>query len=192
MTKNCTVSEDCQIYSFELIVQDLIRKYNFENRLPTRNLIPIDIVIEAIIYRIPKSRESRSVFQHSGLVDKRQKTIVDEPKLTRWLESNPGLTVVEDKVGLNVGDFAHEQLEEMFIEMILTEDPQNAIVPLPYFMNILCHRFSNGAYDYELFCNCGFITFVMKMGWPTCRRQREYRRLDQRKHKIRYNGCENR
>ena len=53
------------------------------------------------------------------------------------------------------------------MQMILTENPQNAILPLPYFMNLLRHRFSNGAYDYELFSNCVFITFVMQMGLPT-------------------------
>ena len=50
------------------------------------------------------------------------------------------------------------------MEMILTENPQNAIIPLPYFMNLLRHRFSTVNYElYELFSNCGFITSVMQM-----------------------------
>ena len=163
-------SDDCHIYSLELMVQDVIRRYNFENGLPTRNVIQIDILIDAMLprhrrHRTQNSHQSRDILQHCGLIDDKRR--VNKPKLMRWLESHPGFTVVEDKVGFNVGDCAHEQLEEMFMEMILTEDPENAILPLPYFMNLLRHRFSGGAYDYELFSNCGFITFVMQMGLPT-------------------------
>ena len=142
----------------------MVRRYNFKNELPTRNLIPIDVLI-TYIYRTQNSHQSRSIFQHCGLIDKEQNS--DEPKLMRWLKSEPLFTVVQDKIGLNIGDRAHEQLEEMFMEKILTENPQNAIIPLPYFMNLVRHRFSSGAYDYELFSNCGFITFVIQMGLPT-------------------------
>ena len=90
-----------------------------------------------------------------------------EKKLRRWLESHPGFVVADDKVGLKVGDCAHEKLEATFIELILSVDPRNAIMPLSQFMNILQRRFSDGEYDYELFSNCGFLTFTMKMGLPT-------------------------
>ena len=93
----------------ELIVQDVISKYNVKNGLPTRNLIPIDILTDAIIYRTQNSHQSRSIFENFGLIDERRKMNVDEPKLLRWLESDTGFTVIEDKVGLNVGDCAHEQ-----------------------------------------------------------------------------------
>ena len=36
-------SDDCHIYSLELILQDVIRIYKLKNGLPTRNLIPIDV-----------------------------------------------------------------------------------------------------------------------------------------------------
>ena len=45
--------------------------------------------------------QSRDILQHCGLIDDKR------PKLMRWLESHPGFTVVEDKVGFNVGDCAH-------------------------------------------------------------------------------------
>ena len=154
-------SDDCHIYSLEFTLQDVIRKYNFKNGLPIRNLIPIDVLIDYIT-----QNSQRSIFLHCDLIDEGQN--FNEPKLMRWLESNPGFTVVEDKVGLNVGDCAREQLEEMFMEMILTENPQNAIIPLPYFINLLRHRFSTVNYElYELFFNCGFITFVMQTDLPT-------------------------
>ena len=90
-----------------------------------------------------------------------------EKKLRRWLESHPGFVVADDKVGLKVEDCAHAKLEATFIKLILSVDPRNAIMPLSKFMNILQRRFSDGEYDYELFSNCGFLTFTMRMGLPT-------------------------
>ena len=160
------LSDDCHVYSLEVVVQDVIRAYNFQNGLPTRNLIPITALINAVVNG--ESRDNRSVFQTCGLLDmKETMQPTHEEKLRRWLESHPGLVVADDKVGLKVKDCADEKLEATFTELILSVDPRNAIMPLTQFMNILQRRFSDGEYDYELFSNCGFLTFKMKMGLPT-------------------------
>ena len=163
------LSYDCHIYSLEVVVQDVIRAYNSQNGLPTRNPIPITALINAVVNGTsPKSRDNRSVFQTCGLLDmKETMQTTHEKKLRRWLESHPGFVVADDKVGLKAGDCAHEKLEATFIELILSVDPRNAIMPLSQFMNILQRRFSDGEYDYNMFSNCGFLTFTMKMGLPT-------------------------
>ena len=157
------------MYSIKVVVQDVIRAYNFQNGLPTRNPIPITALINAVVNgESPKSRDNRSVFQTCGLLDmKETMQTTHEEKLRRWLESHPGFVVADDKVGLKVEDCAHEKLQATFTELILSVDPRNAIMPLSQFMNILQRRFSDGQYDYELFSNCGFLTFKMKMGLPT-------------------------
>ena len=158
------LSDDRQIYSLELIVQDLIRKYNLRNGSETHRPIPVTELINAILQVIndtttAKSREICDMFATCGFFSAEK--AVWAPKLMGWLELHPTFTVIGDKVGLSrQADCAHQQLEEMFIQLILNEDPQNGIVPLPYFMNLLNRMFLTNEYDYELFSNCGFLKFA--------------------------------
>ena len=51
------LSYDCHVYSLEVVVQDVIRAYNSQNGLPTRNPIPITALINAVVNGTsPKSR----------------------------------------------------------------------------------------------------------------------------------------
>ena len=162
------LSDDCHVYSLEVVGQYVIRAYNLQTGLPTRNPIPITALINAVVNgRSPKSRDNRSVFQTCGLLDMKETMQTTHEKKLRRPESHPGFVVADDKVGLKVEDCAHEKLEATFTDLILSVDPRNAIMPFSQFMNILQRRFSDGEYDYELFSNCGFLTFTMKMGLPT-------------------------
>ena len=167
------LSDDCRIYSLELIVQDLIRKYNLGNGSEAHHPIPVTELINAILLLIndgstEKSREIRDIFVTCGLCDPDKS--VWGSKLMGWLKFHPSFTIIGDMVGFSGKDCAHQQLEEMFIQLILNENPENGILPLQYFVNLLNHMFSANEYNeyqYQLFSNCGFLKFETKQNLPT-------------------------
>ena len=163
------LSDGCNIYSLELIIQDLIRKYNLQNGSETNRPIPATELINPILEVLngatnAKSRGIGDIFSTCALCDAKKSAWV--PKLMGWLKLHPSFTFIEYKVGLSGKDCAYQQLEETLIQLILNEG-RNGIIPLPYFMNLLNRMFSTNKYDYELFSNCGFLKFEKEHGLPT-------------------------